>query len=115
MATITMNGMEYRLAGNLRVAYNLQKQYNHEAYSSILSRVGEMTLEQQLDVLYAAFQVANPEEAKTISSLVFREYILDHDEFNASVILDMIKDVISGILGRSLDSIAQDEAVSAKN
>ena len=102
MLTINLNGNEYPLACNLRVAYVLQNQHNHESYSSILSRVGDMPLEQQIDILYIAFQVANPETAKTFTREMFRTYILDHDEFNAYVMLDMIKRIVSGILGKEL-------------
>ena len=115
MATIQINGMEYQLARNLRVAYMLQNQHNHESYSSILSRVGEMPLEQQIDVIYAAFQIANPETAKTFTREMFRMYVLDHDEFNASVILNIIKDIISGILGKKLPDEVPDETASDKN
>ena len=123
MVTINLNGNEYPLACNLRVAYVLQNQHNHESYSSILSRVGEMPLEQQIDILYIAFQVANPETAKTFTREMFRTYILDHDEFNAYVMLDMIKRIVSGILGKELsnedtssDSVDVDsESSEAKN
>ena len=115
MLTINLNGNEYTLACNLRVAYVLQNRHNHESYSSILSRVGEMPLEQQIDVVYAAFQIANPETAKTFTREMFRTYVLDHDEFNASVILQMIKKIISGILGKKLPDEAPDETTSDKN
>ena len=115
MLTINLNGNEYPMACNLRVAYVLQNQYNHESYSSILSRVGEMPLEQQIDVVYAAFQIANPETAKTFTREMFRMYILDHDEFNASVILKMIKKIISGILGKELPDEPTEEKDSDKN
>ena len=104
MLTINLNGNEYPMACNLRVAYTLQNQHNHESYSSILSRVGDMPLEQQIDILYIAFQVANPETAKTFTREMFRTYILDHDEFNAYVMLDMIKRIVSGILGKELSN-----------
>ena len=115
MVTINLNGNEYPLACNLRVAYVLQNQHNHESYSSILSRIGEMPLEQQIDVLYAAFQIANPETAKTFTREMFRTYVLDHDEFNASVILQMIKKIISGILGKELPDEPTEEQDSDKN
>ena len=115
MLTINLNGNEYPMACNLRVAYTLQNQHNHESYSSILSRVGEMPLEQQIDVVYAAFQIANPDTAKTFTREMFRMYVLDHDEFNASVILNIIKDIISGILGKKLPDEVPDETASDKN
>ena len=37
MATIMINGSEYTLACNLRVAYELQGQHNHKPYSEILA------------------------------------------------------------------------------
>ena len=74
-----------------------------------------MPLEQQIDVVYAAFQIANPETAKTFTREMFRMYILDHDEFNASVILNIIKDIISGILGKKLPDEVPDETASDKN
>ena len=104
MLTINLNGNEYPMACNLRVAYTLQNQQNHESYSSILSRIGKMPVEQQIDILYIAFQVANPETAKTFTREMFRTYILDHDEFNAYVMLDMIKRIVSGILGKELSN-----------
>ena len=116
MATIKIHDTEYTLAGNLRVAYMLQNQHNHQAYSKVLSRVGEMTLEEQINMLYAAFSVANPEVAKTFTSEMFKLYILDHDEFNAMVLMSLIKKVISGILGKDLEDISEsDDSSDAKN
>ena len=114
MAYININGTEYPLAGNLRVAYILQNQHNHQAYSKILSRVGEMTLEEQINMLYAAFTVANPEVAKTFTGEMFKLYILDHEEFNAMVLMGLIKQVISGILGKDLDE-EPDASAATKN
>ena len=49
---------------------------------------------------------------------LFRGYILDHNEFNATVLIGLIKKVIAGILGKELpedtDAVEQD-AESAKN
>lgn len=86
MATITLNGIEYTLASNLRVAYELQGQHNHKSYTQILSSVDEMPIEQQLDMIYIAFKVKNPDDAKTFTKEMFRKYILDSDEFNLSLI-----------------------------
>ena len=113
MVTIKLNGIEYSLATNLRVAYLLQNQHNHEAYSSILSRVGEMPLEQQLDLIYVAFQVGNPDTAKTFTKEMFRTYIFDHDEFTAAVVINLIKGIIAGILGKDINDMEED-ATSAQ-
>lgn len=111
---ITLNGTDYTLATNLRVAYLLQQQHNHEAYSSILSRVGEMPLEHQLDLIYTAFQVANPDVAKTFTKEMFRCYIFDHEEFTASVIIKLIKGIIAGILGKDVKEL-EEGATSAQD
>lgn len=115
MTTININGTEYNLAGNLRVAYMLQNQHNHEAYSKILARVGEMTLEEQINVLYVAFKVANPKVAETFTNEMFKQYILDHEEFNAMVLLNKIKAVISGILGKDLSELEKQDTADTKN
>ena len=119
MATITLNGMEYNLASNLRVAYELQGQHNHTPYSKILSEIGEMCIEQQIDFLYLAFKIANEDVARTFTKEMFRSYIFDHAEFNTKYLLTLIKDVIAGILGKELPDIdeadTQASAESAKN
>ena len=109
MVTININGNEYTLACNLRVAYTLQGEHNHEPYTKVLSRVGDMTLEQQIDILYIAFKTANPDVAKSFTKEMFRAYIFDHDEFNATVLMQYIKKVISGILGKDLPDPDEDE------
>ena len=38
MATIVINGMEYTLARNLRVAYELQGQHSHKPYTQITGK-----------------------------------------------------------------------------
>ena len=115
MVTISINGNEYPLACNLRVAYTLQGEHNHEPYTKVLSRVGDMTLEQQIDILYIAFKIANPEIAKSFTKDMFRAYVFDHDEFNATVLMQYIKKVISGILGKELpDDNDQDGSPTTK-
>ena len=117
MATIMLNGMEYTLASNLRVAYELQGQHNHKPYTQILSSVDEMTIEQQLDMIYIAFKVKNPEDAKTFTKEMFRKYILDNDEVTVTTIMTIISDIIAGVLGRDLseNADAPSEPVEAKN
>ena len=112
MATIQINGMEYQLARNLRVAYMLQNQHNHEAYSTLLAKVGDMPIEQQIDFLYIAFQVANPDEAKRISKEAFRICILDDNNFNVTKLMELVMDIISGILGRDINLDDADAEVS---
>lgn len=115
MATITLNGFSYELACNLRVAYVIQGQHNHKAYSEILSKVGSLTLEEQLDVLYAAFSVGNPDAAKTISKDAFRTYFLDDPNFNVYALITLLKQVIAGIMGKSVEELDASAEDNGKN
>lgn len=92
---VTINGVEYPLATTLRVAYKVQGQHNHKAYSKIFSEIGDMTLEDQIGILFVSFQVANPEVQMTRTQ--FLDYYLDN--FNLKVVMDQVKEVIQGIMG----------------
>lgn len=93
--TVCINGVDYALATTLRVAYKVQGQHNHKAYSKVFAEIGDMTLEDQIGILFAAFQVANPEVRMTQQQ--FLDYYLDNH--NLKVVLDQVKEVIQGIMG----------------
>ena len=95
MVNVEINGTNYELATTLRVAYKVQGQHNHKAYSKVFSEIGDMPLEEQINILYAAFQVANPEVK--ISQNEFLNYYLDH--FKMKEVLDQLKNVIQEIMG----------------
>lgn len=95
MISIKVNGSEYALASTLRVAYKIQGCNNHEAYSKVFSKIGDAPLEKQIEMLYCAFQVANPEVK--MSSAEFLNYYLDN--YNLSDLLSHIQAVIEGITG----------------
>lgn len=92
---IEIHGVSYPLATTLRVAYKVQGHNNHKPYSQVFSEIGDMTLEKQIEILFVAFQVANPEA--TMSQMEFMNYYLDH--YNLKVMLDQVKEVIQGITG----------------
>lgn len=93
--TVRINGVDYPLATTLRVAYKVQGQHNHKAYSKIFAEIGDMTLEDQIGILYAAFQIANP-EVKMLQN-VFLDYYLDN--YNLKVVMEQVKEVVQGIMG----------------
>lgn len=95
--TTILNGTEYSLATTLRVAYIVQGMHNHKPYTEVFKGMGDMPIEQQIDILYAAFQCANPEDAKTITSKVFRDYYLDN--YNLKFVMGQLEKVVKGILG----------------
>lgn len=112
ITTITIHETEYDLAATLRVAYEIQNKHNHESYMKIFSRINEMTLEQQIDILYVAFKIANPEVAKTFTGMMFREYYLDN--YTVSDVMDQMNGVISGILGKDLDATTTDDSTASQ-
>ena len=100
---IIIHGKEYELASTLRVAYEMQKQNNHKAYSEIFKGLGDMKIEDQIGLLYCAFKVANPDDAKTFTAQMFTEYYLDN--YTLKDIMTQLKAVIQGITGESDDDI----------
>lgn len=57
---ITFKGQEYTLCTTLRTAYNIQNQFGHKPYLSVFNDLDKMVLEQQIKLLYIAFNLANP-------------------------------------------------------
>lgn len=95
--TTIINGTEYELARTLRVAYKVQGQHNHMPYAQVFEKLSDMALEDQIGILYAAFECANPEQAKFITRQKFLDEYLDN--YNMKQIMSQIKDVIHGIMG----------------
>ena len=106
MITTIVNGKEYDLATTLRVAYLVQGQHNHKPYSEVFSGIGDMVLEDQIGILYCAFKVANPDEAKFIKREDFFNSYLDN--FTLKEVMDQLEKVIKGIMG------TEDETEDAK-
>lgn len=102
-----INGTSYELARTLRVAYEVQGRHNHKSYMEIFSNIDKMTIEEQIEILYVAFKIANPDVAKTFTALMFQEYCLDH--FNLNEIMGQLNDVISGVLGKELTTVEDSE------
>lgn len=92
---VTINNTDYSLATTLRVAYKVQGQHNHKPYAKVFSEIGDMVLEDQIGILFAAFQVANPQVKLS------QEQFLNHylDNYNLKVLMDQVKDVVQGIMG----------------
>lgn len=95
--TTTINGVEYSLDTTLRVAYMAQGANNHKPYSEVFQSIGDMMLEKQIEILYLAFKVANPEFAKEFTQSMFLNYYLEH--YNLKEVMDQLQGVIKGVLG----------------
>lgn len=98
-----INGTTYEFARTLRVAYEVQNRNNHKPYTEVFSSIGDMTIEKQIEMLYVAFKIANPEVAKTFTDVMFREYYLDH--YSVNEVLEQLKQVISGVLGKDISDV----------
>jgi len=95
--TVKINNVEYPLATTLRVAYKIQGQHNHKPYTEVFKSIGDMTLEDQIGILYAAFECANPNEIGMIKRQTFLDSYLDN--YNLKIMMDQIQDIIKGIMG----------------
>lgn len=97
MLSINYMGTDYSLATNLRVAYNVQGQHNHKPYTEVFKDIGDMTVEDQLGIIYCAFKCANPDTIVTREQ--FQNYLLDN--MNLKDMLDVLQGIIQGIMGTS--------------
>lgn len=113
MLTVKINGAEYPLANTLRVAYKVQGQHNHKPYTEVFKSIGDMHLEDQIGLLYAAFECANPDDARTIKRADFLESYLD--TYNLKVMMDHIQGVIKGIMGEDFFEENEEAASGATN
>lgn len=113
MLTVKINEVEYPLATTLRVAYKVQGQHNHKPYTEVFKAIGDMHLEDQIGILYAAFECANPAEVATIKRQVFLDSYLD--TYNLKVMMDHIQGVIKGIMGEDFFEENTEEVSGATN
>lgn len=97
---VKINGTEYELSTKLRVAYKVQGQNAHKPYAEIFQHIDTMTVEKQVEILYAAFEVANPEQVKAIPFLKFLDEYLDN--YDIRTIMSQLQSIIGGILGQDL-------------
>ena len=111
--TIELNGVEHPLSTTLRVAFKVQGQFNHKPYSKVFAEIGDMSIQDQIAILWTAFELANPQEAKTLGALGFQNYCLDN--FTLSDVMSCLSGVIKGIMGEDLTEDAGEEGPVATN
>lgn len=97
IVTVDINGREYELATNLRVAYEVQGMNNHKPYTEVFKGMGDMTVEKQIEILYAAFKVANPEEASVLKLKAFTDAYLD--QHNIKDLMTALENLVKSIMG----------------
>lgn len=106
--SININGQSYTIATTLRVAYELQGMNNHKPYLDIFKEIEKMTIEKQIDFMYAGYKIAN---AMPMSQQEFRDMCLDNLDLMS--IMNCIKSIIEGITGQKADKDEDTEEVSS--
>lgn len=99
---IQIDGVDYPLATTLRVAYKIQGMNEHKPYSQVFQDLAEMTVEKQIDIVYAAFTCANSEHSSIMDNQQFRDYCFDH--MNLKDLMDILQQVVKAILGDDEDT-----------
>lgn len=108
--SIDINGQSYTIATTLRVAYELQGMNNHKPYLDIFKEIEKMTIEKQIDFMYAGYKIANA-NAMPMSQQEFRDMCLDNLDLMS--IMNCIKSIIEGITGQKADKDEDTEEVSS--
>ena len=106
-----INGVEYPLATTLRVAYLVQGQHNHKPYAEVFKDIGDMTIEDQIGIIYCAFKCANADSTVTISKQNFIDYYLDN--FTLKEVINQLQEIVKGIMGEDLEEETPNEDVPA--
>lgn len=102
-----INGVEYPLATTLRVAYLVQGQHNHKPYAEVFKDIGDMTIEDQIGIIYCAFKCANADSTVVISKQSFIDYYLDN--FTLREVLNQLQEIVKGIMGEDLEEETSNE------
>ena len=111
--TININGEDFQLATTLRVAFKIQGQNEHKPYARIFQELTELPVEKQIDMLYASFICANPEQTKVMNDKEFRDYCFDN--MTIKDLMELLQQVIKGIMGISDDSDSSKDNNEEKN
>ena len=110
MNTVKFKDKEYPLATTLRVAYRIQGQHNHKPYAEIFKGIGDMTLEDQVGIIYESFLCGsrNDLNVQNIKRTEFLEDFLDN--YTLSEMMNMLQEVIKGIVGESAAETSEENA-----
>ena len=103
--TTIINGTEFELSTRLRVAYAVQGCHNHKPYAEVFQNLGDLPLEQQIEILFEAFKDANPTAVFEIKKQDFLNYYLDN--FKLKQVMRQLQDVVKGIMGDDNETSAE--------
>ena len=110
MNTVKFKDKEYPLATTLRVAYRIQGQHNHKPYAEIFKGIGDMTLEDQVGIIYESFLCGSRYDLN-VQNIKRTEFLEDFlDNYTLSEMMNMLQEVIKGIVGESATEISEENA-----
>lgn len=98
MTTVLFRGENKPLATNLRVAYAVQGQHNHKSYMDVFTGIDEMSLPQQVGIIFLAFTFAN-KDIEVTEEEFFNEFL---DTNDVSSLMETLTQIIEGIMGKEL-------------
>lgn len=110
--TVSIGNHSYEIATTLRVAYEIQGMNNHKSYLDVFRDLDKMTIENQIDFIYAGYKVAVPSSEPLMDKVSFRNLCLDN--LDLMEMMSIIKELIEGITGNKVDSNTEN-AVEEKN
>ena len=110
MNTVKFKDKEYPLATTLRVAYRIQGQHNHKPYAEIFKGIGDMTLEDQVGIIYESFLCGSRNDLN-VQNIKRTEFLDDFlDNYTLSEMMNMLQEVIKGIVGESATETSEENA-----
>ena len=110
MNTVKFKDKEYPLATTLRVAYRIQGQHNHKPYAEIFKGIGDMTLEDQVGIIYESFLCGSRYDLN-VQNIKRTEFLEDFlDNYTLSEMMNMLQEVIKGIVGESTTETSEENA-----
>lgn len=101
MVKTIINGNEYELSTRLRVAYRVQGCHNHKPYADVFKSIGEMSLEDQIEIIFESYKDANPNVIPNMSKQDFLNYYLDN--FKLKQVMEQLQAIIKGIMGEDTE------------
>lgn len=104
---IKFQGQEYEVSTTLRVAFIIQSRFNQKPYMQIFQDIQNMKLEEQVRMLFVAFDLKNPNVA---TEKQFLDEVLDN--WNLNMITRKVAELVEAI---TFNGMSEEEIAEVKN
>ena len=104
---VKFQGQEYEVSTTLRVAFTIQNRFNHKPYMQIFQDIQNMMLEEQVRMLFVAFDLKNPNVA---TEKQFLDEVLDN--WNLNMITRKVAELVEAI---TFNGMSEEEIAEVKN